>query len=276
MKQQTKKAFTLIELLVVIAIIAILAAMLLPALAAAKKKAQKISCVNNLKQIGLSFRLWEGDNNDKYPQAVSYTSGGAMENVAHAGSTVTPINPAWIFMVMSNQLSTPKVCYCPSDSYHSQASTAFIYSGTPTPIFDPCTGATATAPAQATSAPGTASYFVGGDALESDPQMILSGDENIGTVETGVNGPATYAPIATATASGVSSAASQQIQQTATSTSTTATTGYFAWTANEMHQKSGNLGLSDGSVQQATLSGLKTDFSNGTNTVSQPYFSFPR
>jgi prepilin-type N-terminal cleavage/methylation domain-containing protein/prepilin-type processing-associated H-X9-DG protein len=276
MKQQ-KKAFTLIELLVVIAIIAILAAMLLPALAAAKRKAQKISCTNGLKQVGLSVRIWEGDNNDRYPQQVSYSQGGASEYLAHSSGSMNPTKgasgycPGMAFMVMSNELSTPKILYCPSDNYHSQASTNFTYFDTLGISTTPTTSGEALTQIGESSGNSQEfskiSYFINGDATEANPQDLMTGDDNIGNNTTGINVASGYRFGASSTSTSVAQASASTCQGITTA-AYSAATGNWAWTANDFHQKAGNVGLADGSVQSATISGLHQYLANSTN--SQP------
>jgi prepilin-type N-terminal cleavage/methylation domain-containing protein len=261
---KSQSAFTLIELLVVIAIIAILAAMLLPALAAAKRKAQKISCTNNLKQVGLSTRIWEGDNNDRYPMAVGTASGGASEFLQHGNTAaVKGVNPGMVFMVMSNELSTPKIVYCPSDSYHSGAATNFN--------FGDVLGANGY-PAGKQGGIGKISYFIAGDATESDPQAVMSGDLNIGSAGTTANAPAGNAFTVPAN----STTPNNPIGTYTTSTSYGQANGAWSWTQNDFHQKSGNLCLADGSVQSATISGLHTYLQNATNSAALPSYNFPQ
>jgi prepilin-type N-terminal cleavage/methylation domain-containing protein len=249
--RKQKKAFTLIELLVVIAIIAILAAMLLPALAAAKKKALRIQCVGNLKQIGLSYRLWGGDNGDKYPMAVPEGMGGAQGHVSHtdnnggvASATIT-YGPWNAFLVMSNYLMAAKVLFCPADGITTHTNTAVW-------------------PAAFLGNPFCVSYFVGADVTEKDPQMILAGDGNIG-VGTGLNAPA---------ASGLANMFGDQTPAKVCNPAAVDPSTGWAWTQNDLHQSRGNLIMSDGSVQQANVAGLKTLLMNGTNIVHAPVLDF--
>jgi hypothetical protein len=94
---------------------AILAAMLLPALARAKSRAQRIACTNNMKQIGLAIRTWAIDNDGKFPFNVSTNKGGTLE-LCLPGSDGFDRNAAFHFQVMSNELSTPKILVCPADT----------------------------------------------------------------------------------------------------------------------------------------------------------------
>ena len=94
--------------------VAVASAMVLPAMAKAKERAQSINCVNNMKQQGLAFRMWSMDHGDKFPFNVAADKGGTLEFCSR-GADGYDRGSYRHFVAMANELNTPKILVCPAD-----------------------------------------------------------------------------------------------------------------------------------------------------------------
>jgi hypothetical protein len=133
-----------------------------------KAKVCGIRCVDQLKQAGLAFRMWSNDQGEKFPWQVSTNQGGTLE-LTESG------DPLPHFQAVSNELNTPKVLVCSSDTTRVRVAS-----------FDQFTNRS------------QLSYFVGLDADETRPNSILTGDRSVSTngqFHSGLIGMATSAPL---------------------------------------------------------------------------------
>ncbi len=143
------RAVSLPELVAILAVVVLLFVIFILPSGILKNKAPRIYCVNNLKQVASAFRVWGADHGGQYPMGV-YTN--AMGGQAFADSS----NSFRYFQVMSNELSEPKIAWCPEDGKR-RAAVNFTSDFSNHRL----------------------SYFVGLQAAESNPNMFLAGDRNI-------------------------------------------------------------------------------------------------
>jgi competence protein ComGC len=260
MKQKMRRdvsAFTRIELAVVLVVVLVLASMLLPPMHKVKAKAPRIECVNNLKEIGTAYRLWCGDvHGEKFPATESLDRWGWKDLLTNADQGVN----CWSnYAIIADYLTpatagnaTPKLLICPADE--RQPATDFITNGMryewlPHGVkrIDYDSNAPPL-PAGRTyfKDNSTLSYFVGVSVNDVQPEGILSGDRNLGP------GPLPDADYGYSPKSGKGNDVAVPIS------------GPVSWSL-KMHSAgntsgSGNILLGDGSVQQVSSAGFRTNW----------------
>jgi type II secretory pathway pseudopilin PulG len=141
---EQRKAFTLLELIVILVILAVLMALLLPVMAGARAKANRIKCSGRLGCVGLAYRIFATDHGDRFPWEVSTNQAKSLDWFVEQTRS------------LSNQLSTPVILVCPADTRKPATDWASL---TRTNM----------------------SYFVSVASSQSYPQSILAGDRNVTT-----------------------------------------------------------------------------------------------
>jgi hypothetical protein len=166
-----------------------------------------MACAGNVKQIVIAFATWEGDHEDRFPMSALTNSRGTKESY-------TTNNLFRYFQMTSNELHDPNVLACPADDRN------------PAPNF-------------ASLNNNNLSYFVGLDADETYPRMLLTGDRNLVT-----NGVAVIPGLVVIRTNDV-----------------------VGW-SSRMHNRTGHIGLADGSVQMGSIITLLKYFdTSGTNVT---------
>jgi prepilin-type processing-associated H-X9-DG protein len=214
--------------------------MLLPALAKAKAKAQRIKCVNNLKNVGLAFRIFATDNGDRFPFELQSGDGGTGDWITNA------VEMYRHFQALSNELSTPKIVICPSDAGKQEATnwtSSFTNAAKGTPAFT------------------SLSYSVGIDAAETFPQSFLSSDRNM---TNNVNRKQASNPPLNQ---------NQSVDMGAAPPAASSANINSAGWDNNVHQNQGNACMGDGSVQQLSSARLRDQLRNSGTSANT--FVFP-
>jgi hypothetical protein len=152
----------MLDLLIIIVALVGFVFVILPTIARSRARSSRLGCTNNLKQVGLAFRQWGQDNNDRFPMQISATNGGAMEQ-AQLGSAYV------VWLMMSNELCTPKILICPNETNRKRV---------PANIFAPTVPAGSPSGMVPFTPTNNLSYFVGLDADETAPNTTIAGDDH--------------------------------------------------------------------------------------------------